>query len=192
MTRQSAIRWGVARGIFSNEAGLGSAAVTAACADTEDPVRQGLISMTGVFFDTTVICTVTGLAICCSGVLGTADGAGAPLTGAALTIRAFETVLGLWAGWLISISLGLFAFTSILAAPFWRTRRRYICWATPSGCPAGAVRPGGLGGSCTPYGNRTSAGGPGQCADGSAESCLSGATFRRNCRGMWKNKALKL
>ena len=114
VTRQSAIRWGVARGIFSNEAGLGSAAVTAACADTEDPVRQGLISMTGVFFDTTVICTVTGLAICCSGVLGTADGAGAPLTGAALTIRAFETVLGPWAGWLISISLGLFAFTSIL------------------------------------------------------------------------------
>ena len=113
VTRQSAIRWGVARGIFSNEAGLGSAAVTAACADTEDSVRQGLISMTGVFFDTTVICTITGLAICCSGVLGMADGAGA-LTGAALTIRAFETVLGPWAGWLISVSLSLFAFTSIL------------------------------------------------------------------------------
>ena len=114
VTRQSAIRWGVARGIFSNEAGLGSAAVTAACADTEDPVRQGLISMTGVFFDTTVICTVTGLAICCSGMLGAVDRGGAPLTGAALTIRAFETVLGPWAGWLISVSLGLFAFTSIL------------------------------------------------------------------------------
>ena len=114
VTRRSAIRWGVARGTFSNEAGLGSAAVTAACADTEDPVRQGLISMTGVFFDTTVICTVTGLAICCSGMLGAADRGGAPLTGAALTIRAFETVLGPWAGWLISVSLGLFAFTSIL------------------------------------------------------------------------------
>ena len=113
VTRRSAIRWGVARGVFSNEAGLGSAAITAACADTEDPVRQGLISMTGVFFDTTVICTVTGLAICCSGVLGMADGAGA-LTGAALTIRSFETVLGPWAGWLISLSLGLFAFTSVL------------------------------------------------------------------------------
>ena len=114
VTRRSAIRWGVARGVFSNEAGLGSAAITAACADTEDPVRQGLISMTGVFFDTTVICTVTGLAICCSGMLGAADRGGAPLTGAALTIRAFETVLGPWAGWLISVSLGLFAFTSIL------------------------------------------------------------------------------
>ncbi len=114
VTRRSAIRWGVARGVFSNEAGLGSAAITAACADTEDPVRQGLISMTGVFFDTTVICTVTGLAICCSGGLGAAEAAGIPLTGAALTIRAFETVLGSWAGWLISVSLGLFAFTSVL------------------------------------------------------------------------------
>ena len=114
VTRRDAVRWGVARGIFSNEAGLGSAAITAACADTEDPVKQGLISMTGVFFDTTVICSLTGLAVCCSGVLGTMDGAGVPLTGAALTIRAFETVLGSGAGWLIGISLGLFAFTSIL------------------------------------------------------------------------------
>ena len=114
ITRRSAIRWGIARGVFSNEAGLGSAAMTAACADTESPVRQGLISMTGVFFDTTVICTVTGLAICCSGVLGLPDAHGEALTGAALTIRAFGTVLGPWAGWLVSISLGLFAFTSVL------------------------------------------------------------------------------
>ena len=58
VTRREALRWGVARSVFSNEAGLGSAAITAACADTEDPVKQGLISMTGVFFDTMVICTV--------------------------------------------------------------------------------------------------------------------------------------
>lgn len=70
--------------------------------------------MTGVFFDTLVICTLTGLAICCSGVLGAADAAGIPLTGAALTLRAFETVLGRGARWLISASLGLFAFTSVL------------------------------------------------------------------------------
>ena len=88
--------------------------MTAACADTESPVRQGLISMTGVFFDTTVICTVTGLAICCSGVLGLPDAHGEALTGAALTIRAFGTVLGPWADWLVSVSLGLFAFTSVL------------------------------------------------------------------------------
>ena len=114
VTRREALRWGVARSVFSNEAGLGSAAITAACADTDEPVKQGLISMTGVFFDTMVICTVTGLAICCSGTLGTADGAGRPLTGAALTLRAFETVLGPLAPWLIGVALGLFAFTSVL------------------------------------------------------------------------------
>lgn len=114
VTRREALRWGVARSVFSNEAGLGSAAITAACADTEDPVKQGLISMTGVFFDTMVICAVTGHAICCSGTLGTADGAGRPLTGAALTLRAFETVLGPLAPWLIGVALGLFAFTSVL------------------------------------------------------------------------------
>ena len=114
VTRREALRWGVARSVFSNEAGLGSAAITAACADTEDPVKQGLISMTGVFFDTMVICTVTGLAIRCSGTLGAADGNGHPLTGAALTLRAFETVLGPLAPWLIGVALGLFAFTSVL------------------------------------------------------------------------------
>lgn len=82
VTRREALRWGVARSVFSNEAGLGSASITAACADTDEPVKQGLISMTGVFFDTMVICTVTGLAICCSGTLGAADGNGLPLTGA--------------------------------------------------------------------------------------------------------------
>ena len=61
-----------------------------------------------------MICTVTGLAICCSGVLGLPDAHGEALTGAALTIRAFGTVLGPWAGWLVSVSLGLFAFTSVL------------------------------------------------------------------------------
>ena len=114
VTRREALRWGVARSVFSNEAGLGSAAITAACADTDEPVKQGLISMTGVFFDTMVICTVTGLAICCSGTLGAADGNGRPLTGAALTLRAFETVLGPLAPWLIGVALGLFAFTSVL------------------------------------------------------------------------------
>lgn len=114
VSRSAAIRWGVARGVFSNEAGLGSAAFTAAGADTDDPIRQGLIGMTGVFFDTTVICTVTGLAVCCSGTLGMTDGSGQLLTGAALALRAFETVLGPWAGPLLCVSLGLFAFTSVL------------------------------------------------------------------------------
>ena len=65
-----AMRYGVARGVFSNEAGMGSAAITAAAATTDDPVRQGYINMTGTFWDTIVVCTITGLAIASSGVLG--------------------------------------------------------------------------------------------------------------------------
>ena len=65
-----AMRYGVARGVFSNEAGMGSAAITAAAATTDNPVRQGYINMTGTFWDTIVVCTITGLAIASSGVLG--------------------------------------------------------------------------------------------------------------------------
>ena len=106
----TAARWGVARGVFSNEAGLGSAGIAASAVDRADPVRQGYISMTGAFFDTIVICTVTGFAICCSGVLGTVDSAG----GAALTILAFQTVLGPWGARLVSLSIVLFAFATIV------------------------------------------------------------------------------
>ena len=103
----AAARWGVARGVFSNESGLGSAAISAAAAATDSPVRQGYISMTGTFFDTMVVCTVTGFAICCSGVLGKADGA-------ALTILAFRSVLGPAGGIFVSVSIVLFAFSTIL------------------------------------------------------------------------------
>ncbi len=68
-----ALRYGVARGVFSNEAGMGSAAITAAAASTSDPVRQGYINMTGTFWDTIVVCTITGLCIAGSGVLGSTD-----------------------------------------------------------------------------------------------------------------------
>ena len=80
-----AARWGVARGVFSNEAGTGAAGIAAASADSDSPARQGYINMAGVFFDTIVLCTATGLAICASGVLETAGGA----EGGTLTIRAF-------------------------------------------------------------------------------------------------------
>mgnify|MGYP002766476284 FL=1 len=66
----NAMRYGVARGLFSNEAGMGSAAITAAAATTDNPVRQGYINMTGTFWDTIVVCTITGLCIASSGVLG--------------------------------------------------------------------------------------------------------------------------
>ena len=68
-----ALRFGVARGVFSNEAGMGSAAITAAAASTDDPVRQGYINMTATWWDTIVLCTITGLCIASSGVLGTTD-----------------------------------------------------------------------------------------------------------------------
>ena len=109
-----ALRWGIARGVFSNEAGLGSAGIAAASADTNDPVRQGYISMTGAFFDTVLVCTVTGLAICCSGVLGATDRAGTPINGAALTLLAFETVFGRYGSGFIAVSIVLFAFSTIL------------------------------------------------------------------------------
>lgn len=200
----NAMRFGVARGVFSNEAGMGSAAITAAAATTDHPVRQGYINMTGTFWDTIVVCTITGLCIASSGVLGTTeqsavgryvtegnalvvytvddnqkeietdytvelDGAQAVLTntgdrsvitltaadadgnrmdhteltsltgdfvdasgeqyhfsedgvyaydklvkGSALTILAFETVLGKAGGYLVCIGIALFAFSTIL------------------------------------------------------------------------------
>ena len=110
----SAMRFGVARGVFSNEAGMGSAAITAAAATTDNPVRQGYINMTGTFWDTIVVCTITGLAIASSGVLGMVDSAGDLVKGSDLTIEAFKTVLGVPGGWLVSIGIALFAFSTIL------------------------------------------------------------------------------
>lgn len=110
----NAMRFGVARGVFSNEAGMGSAAITAAAATTDHPVRQAYINMTGTFWDTIVVCTITGLAIASSGVLGRTDAAGNLLTGSDVTIAAFETVLGSAGGWLVTIGITLFAFSTIL------------------------------------------------------------------------------
>lgn len=108
------MRYGVARGVFSNEAGMGSAAITAAAATTDNPVRQAYINMTGTFWDTIVVCTITGLCIASSGVLGSVDANGKLVTGSALTIAAFRTVLGDLGAWLICIGIALFAFSTIL------------------------------------------------------------------------------
>ncbi|ETJ37233.1 hypothetical protein Q604_UNBC08543G0003 [human gut metagenome] len=114
VSMMQSLRWGVARGVFSNEAGLGSAAITAAAATTDNPVRQGYINMTGTFLDTIVVCTITGLAIASSGVLGTLDASGELVTGSALTILAFSTVLGKIGGIFVSIGIALFAFSTII------------------------------------------------------------------------------
>ena len=93
---------------------MGSAAIPAASAASGSPARQGYLNMTGTVFDTLLVCTVTGLCICASGVLGAADSAGAPVNGAALTALAFETVLGPAGGLLVSGCVILFAFSTIL------------------------------------------------------------------------------
>lgn len=108
------IRWGVSRGVFSNEAGLGAAGISAACADTDNYIKQGYISMTGVFLDTIVICSATGLALAASGVLGMRNADGELITGIALTIAAFETVFGSLGACFVSICITLFAFATII------------------------------------------------------------------------------
>ncbi len=113
-TFATALRFGVARGVFSNEAGLGSAPIAAAAAKTDHPCRQGYINMTGTFFDTIIVCTLTGLAIACSGALGTLDANGELVTGASLTIAAFSSTLGPVGGYIVTVGLILFAFSTIL------------------------------------------------------------------------------
>ncbi|MEL7661228.1 alanine/glycine:cation symporter family protein [Acetobacterium wieringae] len=113
-TMLTAMRWGVARGVFSNEAGLGSAPIAAAAAKTDHPSRQGYINMTGTFFDTIVVCTITGLVIASSGVLGTLDASGEILMGANLTIAAFQSALGPIGGYIVTVGITLFAFSTIL------------------------------------------------------------------------------
>lgn len=111
----NAMHFGVARGCFSNEAGMGSAAITAASATTDNAVRQGYINMTGTFWDTIVVCTVTGLCIASSGALGTVNPAtGELFIGAELTMEAFKTVLGEAGAVIVCIGIVLFAFSTIL------------------------------------------------------------------------------
>lgn len=104
----TAIQAGIARGIFSNESGLGSAPIAAAAAKTEEPVEQGLVSMTGTFIDTIIICTLTGLSIIVTGDWSS------NLNGATLTQSAFSSVFGNFGVYTLTISLILFAFTTIL------------------------------------------------------------------------------
>lgn len=114
VSMQESLRFGVSRGVFSNEAGLGAGGISAASADTKDYVRQGYISMTSIFIDTIVICSVTGLALAASGVLGTLDANGELLTGTALTIAVYETTFGEWGAIFLSICITLFAFATIM------------------------------------------------------------------------------
>jgi AGCS family alanine or glycine:cation symporter len=112
----AAIRFGVARGVFSNEAGLGSAPIAHAAAKTRDPIRQGTIGMLGTFIDTIIICTMTALVIVMSGVWIDGD------TGAALSAKAFETSLPGLGNFVVSFGLVVFAFTTILGWSYYGER----------------------------------------------------------------------
>lgn len=112
-TVAQAIRFGVARGVFSNEAGLGSAPIAAAAAKTDHPARQALVSMTGTFLDTVIVCSITGLVLAITGLWEQANPAG--LTGAALTTAAFAKGLpGNIGGIIVSVGIILFAYSTIL------------------------------------------------------------------------------
>ena len=104
----AAIRFGVARGVFSNEAGLGSAPIAHAAAKTNNPVRQGSIAMLGTFLDTLIICTITGLVILISGAWTSGE------NGAALSSMAFDQLLPGMGSYVVTFGLAIFAFSTLL------------------------------------------------------------------------------
>lgn len=113
-----AIQYGVARGIFSNEAGLGTAGVAQAAGTTNSPVRSGLIGMIGTFIDTIIICSMTGLTIICSGVWISGE------RGVSLSAAAFESALPGIGGYLIAVALLIFTFTTMLGWSYCSEK----CW----------------------------------------------------------------
>ncbi len=112
----AAIRFGVARGIFSNEAGLGSAPIAHAAAKTDNPVQQGMVAMLGTCIDTLLVCTMTALVIVMSGVWEGGE------NGAALSTLAFNTSLPGWGGYIVTFGLVVFAFTTILGWSYYGER----------------------------------------------------------------------
>jgi AGCS family alanine or glycine:cation symporter len=114
-----AIRWGVARGLFSNEAGLGSSPMAHAAATTKEPVREGLVAMMEPFIDTLVICSMTGLAIVVTGAYISAPD---DVAGAALTAHAFSSAIGHSGAMVVGVSLALFAFSTIIGWSYYGDR----------------------------------------------------------------------
>lgn len=127
-----AIRWGVARGLFSNEAGLGSSPMAHAAARTNEPVREGLVAMMEPFIDTLVICTMTGLVIVVTNAWQTSP---EDVVGAALTAYAFSETLGTGGAVVVGVGLSLFAFSTIIAWSYYGDRSAYYLFGE------GAVMP---------------------------------------------------
>lgn len=128
-TVMMAMQNGIARGVFSNESGLGSAPIAAAAAKTKWPAEQGLISMTGTFIDTIIICTMTGLSLVLTGVWQ------GDLAGAAMTSAAFATSYGFIGSQLLTIALVLFAFTTILGWNYYGERACIYLFGTKGVMP---------------------------------------------------------
>ncbi len=127
-----AIMWGVKRGLFSNEAGLGSSPMAHAAARTDQPIREGLVALLEPFIDTLIICTMTGLVIV---VTGAYIDRPEELKGAALTAYAFSTTLGSGGAVVVGASLALFAFSTIIAWSYYGDRAAHFLFG------AGAVMP---------------------------------------------------
>jgi len=146
----AALRFGVARGVFSNEAGLGSAPIAHAAARTDDPVGQGKIAMLGTFIDTLVICSMTALVIVASGAWTEVDpSTGSGWTGAALSTRAFESGLPGIGGLVVTFGLIVFALTTVFGWSYYGERcAEYLFgvraitpyrWLWIAAIPAGAL-----------------------------------------------------
>ncbi len=126
----AAIRFGVARGVFSNEAGLGSAPIAHAAAQTNNPIRQGTVAMLGTFIDTIVICSITGLVILVTGAWQSGE------NGASLSAYAFnEGLPGGWGQYIVSIGLAIFAFTTIIGWSFYGEKCTQFLFGEKSNIP---------------------------------------------------------
>jgi len=126
----AAMRFGIARGVFSNEAGLGSAPIAHAAAQTNNPIRQGTVAMLGTFIDTIIICSITGLVILVTGVWD--SGA----NGAPLSAMAFNAGLpGGWGQYIVSIGLAVFAFTTIIGWSFYGEKCTQFLFGERSNVP---------------------------------------------------------
>jgi AGCS family alanine or glycine:cation symporter len=126
-TLMMAIQQGVSKGVFSNEAGLGSLSIAAASAQAPHPAQQGFFAIGGVFISTMLVCTVTGLVLAVTQVLGSVTPTGELITGSALAIQAFASVYAPLQH-LVFIALVLFAFTTILAWGYYGEKcTEYLC-----------------------------------------------------------------
>ena len=121
---RDAVRWGFARGIFSNESGLGTGGIAAAAAQTHSATTQALVSMTQTFIDTIVVCSITGFTIIATGAYTRVDPTtGLGYTGAPLTVAAFRTGLpGDFGGYIVSLGLAFFAFSTLLGWAYYGER----------------------------------------------------------------------